>query len=849
LAFLSLPYERFVAGESQSVFNLASTHKDDPSDDPLSNTKERDASADFAAIPETVVLEDGNCEVHDQHQVAMFRAETELSEADTVAWTILSLEVKQMFTHYTDYEELAKGLEATDEKPNQRARGIGIGEDRNLRDEIFALCQRSNYQNPPQDYFPDGAVRRLITEEAVLNEFEQVDNWESLIDLDAFSGLEILRGYPSRSPESFSPWVTENAHKTFANALISDFDSEELAAFMLKFTSRGFTDANLPSIEDIRSISNIIGLSIAKKKMFYNNRWKFLAPIFFSDQHEYLLSDESILPFTKDPAMSQRGAFGTVSKVWIHQDHYKVQIPQEHHKVFTMSSVSKNFYKTSRKADKEQFAIRKLNTQGRSTLINPSIDWEAEASVLQQINKLKHNHLPRCFATIEKGDRRYLMFPWADGGSLRNYWNTREESGPNALLIQETVEQLRGLADGLHHLHNFGKFEKPKAIEAPRTPGEGLPKTIKVTDFLDVNVGSARKRVAVGSAIRLGDLNPENILRVFDEGVDPHRIMERLGTLQIGDLALVKNHLQSADLGNQLEDTGYGTVRYEAPEAMGEVLTRRSRLYDVWSMGCITFEFVVWILHGKNGLGQFYAQLGVRGSFFEYQGRRMPSIVHPVVSTWISHMIDTDPECSRPTAIRDLLQVIRNQLLVVELPSTRVDSAIHSSQRHRATAAEFRDSLDKIVFNISHESADYLHTGMSREHVQPPTRESNVAGAAAKSEYSGGSLESFPRIQIPNTTSNATGGADVQEPQASSGKGFTRTDKWPVPKFTGGQLVHKAVFANGRREKGVFTIFATRRNGAHGYYEYQLQDSNTELIADAGDWTHERDLDSGDRAV
>ena len=50
-------------------------------------------------------------------------------------------------------------------------------------------------------------------------------------------------------------------------------------------------------------------------------------------------------------------------------------------------------------------------------------------------------------------------------------------------------------------------------------------------------------------------------------------------------------------------------MQYEAPEAIGELNGPRSRLYDVWSMGCITLEFIIWLLYGNDELNNFYGQL------------------------------------------------------------------------------------------------------------------------------------------------------------------------------------------------------------------------------------------------
>jgi serine/threonine protein kinase len=86
-------------------------------------------------------------------------------------------------------------------------------------------------------------------------------------------------------------------------------------------------------------------------------------------------------------------------------------------------------------------------------------------------------------------------------------------------------------------------------------------------------------------------MKPENILRFRDR--------TRVGILKIADMGLAKHHAVATYLRPRTS-TRYGTVRYEPPEVMTHKLAEegRSRLYDIWSMGCITLELI-----GKNNRG------------------------------------------------------------------------------------------------------------------------------------------------------------------------------------------------------------------------------------------------------
>ncbi|KAF2265195.1 HET-domain-containing protein [Lojkania enalia] len=123
-------------------------------------------------------------------------------------------------------------------------------------------------------------------------------------------------------------------------------------------------------------------------------------------------------------------------------------------------------------------------------------------------------------------------------------------------------------------------------------------------------------------------------------------------------MGLAKRHVVATQERPNLTTTRYGTILYEAPEAVTAV-RGLSRLYDIWSMGCITLEFIIWILYGNDELNNFYDQM--KGGNDQF---------HRTVTDWMDH-IQKDPECSQDSAIRDLLYIVRTKLLVVPLPPRR----------------------------------------------------------------------------------------------------------------------------------------------------------------------------------
>jgi serine/threonine protein kinase len=117
-----------------------------------------------------------------------------------------------------------------------------------------------------------------------------------------------------------------------------------------------------------------------------------------------------------------------------------------------------------------------------------------EAKALMDIRDLKHPHIIQWLAAFTRGSEYYLMFPWADGGNLRDLWMEQRPQWVDLdkirELVWEALQQFRGLANALVKLH-------------------------------------------MDKLYRHGDVKPENILRFRDEKTVT-------GILQIADFGLVK---------------------------------------------------------------------------------------------------------------------------------------------------------------------------------------------------------------------------------------------------------------------------------------------------------------------
>ncbi|KAK8112924.1 serine/threonine protein kinase [Apiospora sp. TS-2023a] len=416
-------------------------------------------------------------------------------------------------------------------------------------------------------------------------------------------------------------WILDKARKVFLTLIRCHMTAQNAQNAMHRFWYHGYDDERLSesqlSPEDMKSIfTDGPWLPFTSHDFLTNYRWGNLSPVFRTSQYEYHLHENAILPFTKKGVNYREGAFSWVHRVSIHPEH------TEH--------------------EGKEFAFKEIHVKKDGEDSSTNEAWEREARALASINKIKHPHIIPCMAAITRNYSRYFMFPWATGDSLKDFWIGTREQSPSADLIKQSLTQLLGLADALSKLHNYVS-----------------------EDIDDIAV-----KEHGNDSIRHGDLKPENLLRFLGPE-------EPLGTLTIGDMGLAKKHVILTEARNHMTTTRYGTIQYQPPEVETHTNGGMSRLYDIWSMGCIIFEFVIWLLHGNDMLERFYSEL--RGNtrhvcpYYELppHGSNAGATVHGVVKRWINHIRQHEPECATESVIGDLLKLVQEKLLVIDLPPPR----------------------------------------------------------------------------------------------------------------------------------------------------------------------------------
>ncbi|KAF2018244.1 HET-domain-containing protein [Aaosphaeria arxii CBS 175.79] len=383
------------------------------------------------------------------------------------------------------------------------------------------------------------------------------------------------------------------------------------------FFQCGFGDEKLPL--DIKT-----GAEDVDVDRFRDTQWLFLSPIFKEGPFRCHIHRQAPMPFVDTECKSERESNFSVVQEWhIHRDH----LSSFHYK-----------YLANEPHCHPTVAIKELKKLGMSSDEFTAIA-ERETEALETLRKAASPHLIKAIAYYIQDNKHYVMFPWAQHGNLRDFWKC-DPPTLDSQYIEWLIAQFHGLSGAACELH--GKKE---------------------------------------ILWRHGDLKPENIL-CFDaqDVVASSEERSKFCQLVIADVGLARKHDTATEMRSHATKTHSGTIMYEPPEADISLSSPRSRRYDVWSLGCIYFEFLVWVLYGTQGLTYFRNDLSETSRFYIVEtnsttGRKSAQLSSPVVAwtTWIRK----DPRCPENTAIRGLLELIVNRLLVVEVGTKHTPSVIH----------------------------------------------------------------------------------------------------------------------------------------------------------------------------
>ncbi|KAK5997637.1 hypothetical protein PT974_03001 [Cladobotryum mycophilum] len=279
---------------------------------------------------------------------------------------------------------------------------------------------------------------------------------------------------------------------------------------------------------------------------FYNKQWWVHVPFIARDKKtgkalEYEFEVGTVLPWTFISEDRVNGGYGEVQRIEIHSDHHFL--------------------------DHTSFALKTLH---------PEYGDENQTVFRREINAYRRmhdgNHLVELLATFTIGDRYMLLFPWANGGNLKDLWQTN----PISLLTS---------IDG-----DWTDFVRWIATEC-----HGMVKDLNsIHGFLDKHIPTRKDDPIYGIH---GDIKPENILH-FTQDTEHHP----LGSLKLGDFGLLKFHSRGSRSKRPEGEATVASPTYRSPQHdMGVI----SRQFDIWALGCVFSELMTWAIRGSHAVKNY----------------------------------------------------------------------------------------------------------------------------------------------------------------------------------------------------------------------------------------------------
>ncbi|KLU82102.1 serine/threonine protein kinase [Magnaporthiopsis poae ATCC 64411] len=396
------------------------------------------------------------------------------------------------------------------------------------------------------------------------------------------------------------------------------------------------------SMVPVKSMESWIRMEI---EYFHDNQWTMLAPFLQLSNpgapkvHHYPLDYHSILPFVGfegpddalDGLMEMQEITGGFSVV------HRIQIHEHHHNLFDP---------TAPERERNPYFAVKILREGTS-----KETFEQEVNCLKRLMEANNPSLVRLLGTLNHNNHYYLIFPWADANleefMAREYPNL--DSPPrDASLARWVSKQLSSLASGLKLVHSSPIREDNKQ-EMP-------PVSEKIYG-------------------RHGDIKPANIL--FFRSRDPQSGGGwSLGTFKISDFGFTEFHsLKSIVVPAHAVGR---SPTHKAPECDGTSVSPSS---DLWSLGAVMLELMVWYISGLEGYNAFNQRRRDDDTEIMFdrpaQDKYFNNITAPGVAKVkqsVQKEIDDIRSHERCSAfIRDVVDFIGNHLLVVK-PQDRADT-------------------------------------------------------------------------------------------------------------------------------------------------------------------------------
>ncbi|KAL8342008.1 hypothetical protein RB598_003767 [Gaeumannomyces tritici] len=278
--------------------------------------------------------------------------------------------------------------------------------------------------------------------------------------------------------------------------------------------------------------------------------------------------------------------------------------------------------------------------------------YKKEIQILKRCSSRSHEHLVTFLATFEHKDQYCFIFPYAEC-NLDQHWKSLKSPRKTPEFALWASAQVLGLAEAIHILHNPPRSSLGEQ-DAQRFGRHGGLKPEDILYFPPPDDGGGGRESSAPNALRAlwrhGLVSPED---------------KALGKLVITDFRLADVQSYS---------------KWAPPEydMKGDI---NSRLWDIWTLGCIFLEMVCWMLGDGKKSGQDrreeFAQDRLHYDLFrvgtdqfyeimpqDHEGR-YGFRVNDMVVQWIEKM-HKNPCCTQ--YLHELLDLVYDHMLVVPSP-------------------------------------------------------------------------------------------------------------------------------------------------------------------------------------
>ena len=606
-----------------------------------------------------------------------------------------------------------------------------------LRDEICNLLERNSIGLQPEGhYVPDKELHDLFGIDAIRAAINDGQNNVDLVD-----------------------YIHEIAPKTFATLQLVFDQPEARKNAMQQLKLKGFKDENLDA-DNLSMCGSCPCTDIACAhyfpypqpwnlvllKRFQEQRWQFLIPELDHEIFRYTFDSKRLLPFKATGELKACGAgyFSDVKCVYMLAKKQTI-----------LSYTVEVFVLVAHKTLKPMSKLKHYKVEE---------EWKREAQAHKQLNG-RNEHLVQGIAAYhqkavsKENDTYHIVLEWADGGNLQSFLEDCE--GPlldnnlqrSRKRLKEVLEQLLGLAGAVECMHNESPTSSPSSphkpngtspdiVTAASTAGAAIPllhlpapqdhqQLQSVSSLAPPDSSTPAKNSVINEPgsepepkllarrnsldhknWRHGDIKPENILRFTGKNGESW-----FGILKLADLGRAQQHDKKTEFRKSKEKEDFRTIFYEPPD-LSEDLFRQahgkiSRLFDIWSMGCVIFETVLCLVYSYKAVDAFQ-KIERRPDLTPYweKTERSSYIVTNGVTQWIDYILKHDAE-RQPSAIGDLIILVKERLLKIELPP---DSDVYELGK-RTNAKDMKKILASILARAS-EDPVYLFDGI--ENFPPP---------------------------------------------------------------------------------------------------------------------------------